>query len=295
VSASRSDLVGALECAARGEDAALFDATLDRLLESARDEADPEIHLQELVAQRLRGTLSGVPSCARNAASPARGSRVVPVAVAAPRSAGFARGLGVLAVGVAIGFGWGRSPRWWPGDRGAAPQAAVPATSAPSALARPPAAANGQAIETRLSGLIRARQSSGSDREPSQLNSLPSKPDALRSKPNPLHSKPDPLRFTLEQLRKAQLLLRAGEPKRALDLLDLLDARVPSSILEEERDVTRTLALCDAGDATAAAVRAQRLLERAPGSVYALSLRESCAGKAVLLDEMRRRTSNPPH
>jgi hypothetical protein len=103
----------------------------------------------------------------------------------------------------------------------------------------------------------------------------------------------DSLRFVLEQLRKAQLFLRAGEPARAIAALDLLDARVPGPVLQEEREVTRALALCDSGQTALAAALAQRVLARSPDSAYAVSLRESCAGKAQLLEEIRERTSNP--
>jgi hypothetical protein len=107
-------------------------------------------------------------------------------------------------------------------------------------------------------------------------------------------SSADALRFALEQLRRAQLFLRAGEPARALEALDALDARVEAAVLRDEREVMRALALCDAGDETRATELAQRVLARAPDSAYAASLRESCAGRAALLEQMRERTSNPP-
>jgi hypothetical protein len=106
-------------------------------------------------------------------------------------------------------------------------------------------------------------------------------------------SNADALRFALEQLRRAQLFLRAREPARALDALDVLDARVPAAVLRDEREVMRTLALCDAGDERRANALAKRVLERAPDSAYAASLRESCAGSSTLLEQMRERTSNP--
>jgi hypothetical protein len=96
----------------------------------------------------------------------------------------------------------------------------------------------------------------------------------------------------LEQLRKAQLFSRAGEHRRALAALDELDARVPLSVLQDEREVARTLALCDAGQERAASELAARMIQRAPDSAYALSLRESCAGREQLLQQMRERTSN---
>ena len=103
---------------------------------------------------------------------------------------------------------------------------------------------------------------------------------------------PDTLRIALEQLRKAQLFLSASEPGRALAALDELDARVPAAVLADEREVTRVLALCKTGDAATAATLAARVLERSPDSAYAVSLRESCAGPGLLVEQMRERTSN---
>lgn len=102
----------------------------------------------------------------------------------------------------------------------------------------------------------------------------------------------DSLRFVLDQLRKAQLSLREARPADALAALDELDARAPAALLLDERDVTRALALCDLGDSARASALAVRLLERSPQSAYAASLRESCAGRELLLEQMRERASN---
>jgi hypothetical protein len=118
--------------------------------------------------------------------------------------------------------------------------------------------------------------------------------DAVRRAVPTAGSNADALRFALEQLRQAQLFLRGHEPVRALDALDALDARVAPAILQDEREVMRTLALCDAGDEARANALAKRVLERAPDSAYSASLRESCAGRSALLEQMRERTSNPP-
>ncbi len=87
--------------------------------------------------------------------------------------------------------------------------------------------------------------------------------------------------------------LRAGQPDQALALLLELDQRVPVNVLDEERNVTRALALCDGMDSERAASVARRVLAKNPDSVYALSLRDSCVGHEQLLEQMRRRASKP--
>jgi hypothetical protein len=99
------------------------------------------------------------------------------------------------------------------------------------------------------------------------------------------------LRLALGYLQRAHALLRAGKPNGALAQLGELDQRVPEELLEEERDVTRALALCDSGETKRASSVAQRVLDHNPGSVYARSLRDSCIGHERVLEEMRRRAS----
>lgn len=300
MNAPAGDVLDALVRAAASDDPAAFDATLGRVLEHARDAADPPLALQALIAQRLQ-TGGGPPAEELPAGeSPAgdlraapwsRGSGVVAALAVAPRWARYAKGLVLLGAGMAIGFAWGRAPQWWQGTEPSEREAPVdiplvppaerpsplPASSTPSAPTAsntPPAPAPMASRTPAPAPLVRA-------------HSVPTRatrtPDA------------ESLRLALEQLRKAQLFLRAGEPQRALEALDQLEARVPTSVLQEEREVTRTLAWCDTGDpqdAARASALAQRLLERAPDSVYAVSLRESCAGKAALLEQMREHTSN---
>jgi hypothetical protein len=387
VSSRNSNLLGAMERAARTDDAGAFDAVLAQVLERARDAADPEVGLQAFVAARLREALGpasfGNESLANESleepsleaasleqALPGTpdvtgvgdggGSATSGGALLARRgeaaSGGWlrvARAFGLLTAGVAIGFIYGRSPEWWPSDRlpppevpmtstPTEPRATVPPTelrltlppttfeasrangtppqadavSPPADEARPPADSERKAVDTS------SPRGTPADTIPPALAPAPldgsreanAAPRARRSpsEPAPLtrshaaasvrrasdlaapRESPDSLRFALEQLRKAQLFLRASEPGRALEALDLLDARVTESVLQEERLVTRTLALCDAGDVAKASALAQRFLERSPDSAYAVSLRESCAGKAALLEQMRERTSNPP-
>lgn len=316
MSRNPNDVVHALEQAARSADEQEFDAALDELLEQARSEATPAPTLRALIDERVRGELArpmhagGTPSTGgmRLAATLASGVRRI-----APRPRGWARiarGLGLVAVGVAIGFVWGRAPRTWPGDRETEPRAAQASTEASQAQPRAivelapgvqpelPSARESNDAQSVKPDAPTPATSAGAVSEAASSNARAAGAAASMRKAASAHDRArsggaDSLRFVLEQLRKAQLFLRAGEPARAIAALDVLDAHVPGPVLQEEREVTRTLALCDSGETALASSLAQRVLARSPDSAYAVSLRESCAGKAQLLEEIRERTSNP--
>jgi hypothetical protein len=297
MSSRGSDWTESLRRAAGSDDALDFDAAMDRLLERARDQADPDAGLQALVSARVHARVGAEPASAK---SLARAPNAASLSATSSRWARYGKRLGLLGGGVAIGFIWGRSALWWP------PPAPAPGIPVASSTAEPnasralaPSDARGGSDsygEDAVAAPVAADEGRKAEaREPAAR--LPVRTSATRSPSMPARatraSDAGSLRFALEQLRKAQLFLREGEPHRALEALEVLDARVAASVLQEEREVTRTLALCDAGDVAAAGVLARRFLERAPDSAYAVSLRESCAGKAALLDQMRERTSNP--
>jgi hypothetical protein len=294
VSRRAVDWVGSLQHAAGSGDERAFDAVMDQVLERARDEAGPDLGLRSLVAERLHATLAAErPGAAALERGPgARSSRAT-----SSRWAYYGKALGLLGAGIAIGFVWGRSPLWWPAPRAVPPEAPAQSTPArPEARLAPATPVTGEASagRDRVAPASDEARSPGTPEAPARVVARATMPRSLPAPARTVRSSdPDSLRVALEQLRKAQLLLREGEPKRALDVLDGLDARVAASVLQDEREVTRTLALCDAGDAATAGALARRFLERAPDSAYAVSLRESCAGKAALLDQMRERTSNP--
>jgi hypothetical protein len=329
VSSRGSDLVAALGRAALEKDAGVFDAVFDRVLERARDEAEPEGDLSARVAGRLSATLGGTAlpedsleelAVGEASVSPlgavlrGGGGRAVRLATGSSRWLRYAQGLGLVAAGVAIGFVWGRSPLWWPSD--GLPIANTLAARTGTEVERADSPLTLEGNTARVSEVAPVLEVTSAP-EVTSARSMPDKaprvavpPSAGRSTSkvesslarhsvSGKTSAADSLRFALEQLRKAQLLLRASEPKRALAVLDGLDARVAVSVLEEEREVTRLLALCDAGEVAKASALARRFRERVPDSAYAVSVRESCVGKAALLDEMRleqmpERTSNPP-
>jgi hypothetical protein len=82
-------------------------------------------------------------------------------------------------------------------------------------------------------------------------------------------------RQVLEQLRRARRSLEGGQATLALLLLDELD-RGAGELLREEREATRVLALCAAGEVAAARRAAEQLSDASPRSIYAMRLGESC-------------------
>jgi hypothetical protein len=79
-------------------------------------------------------------------------------------------------------------------------------------------------------------------------------------------------------LREANVATRAGDPVRALALLEEHARRFPRGVLGEERDAERVLALCAAGRTAEAHAAAQRFLAARPGSALAGRVRSSCGG-----------------
>jgi hypothetical protein len=297
--------------AADAADAGTFDSALDSLLRQARDEANPSAGLRALIDERLRSELAA-PAGTSGAQQPEPerlramlGSGVRPLAAGPRRWARFARGAGLVTVGVAIGFVWGRSSSQGPHEPRGTESNAAQSGSLDITAARPPSPHPTPEEREAISSTAQVQEPPPQDTQSEAAARAPvagRRPDAgragekkaLRARDRRAQSAgADSLRFVLQQLRKAQLFLRAGEAARALSALDLIDARVPAEVLQDEREVTRTLALCDSGEMRAAASLAERVLERSPDSAYAVSLRESCAGKQELLEEIRERTSNP--
>lgn len=70
--------------------------------------------------------------------------------------------------------------------------------------------------------------------------------------------------------------LRDGQPERALQRLAEHAARFPDGVLAQSRQVTRIMALCQAGKTEAAREEARRFLESASGSPYTARVRTLC-------------------
>jgi outer membrane protein assembly factor BamD (BamD/ComL family) len=78
-------------------------------------------------------------------------------------------------------------------------------------------------------------------------------------------------------MNAAQAALRAGEPKRALELLNEHAARFPAGKLSTARQVTHMMALCQAGKAEQARHEATSFLAKNPGSPFAARVSGICA------------------
>jgi hypothetical protein len=292
------DALNALLRAERAGDESAADRALDRVLQLAASAAGPEPLVRARVERALDEALGVGAMGAGTGASWLR--------------SGWARAgskLGLVTMGVAIGFVWGRSPEW---RAARAPEPTTIVARASVASAEPSGASELAATSAAPWPVVQPPVAPApvdapapplEQREATSRATAPARPRVGGTPPRAVParathslasatSSDDSLRIVLEQLRKAQLFLSASEPARALAALDELDARVPAAVLAEERDVTRVLALCKAGDAAQAARLAARVLVRAPDSAYALSLRESCAGQELLVEQMRARTSN---
>jgi hypothetical protein len=82
----------------------------------------------------------------------------------------------------------------------------------------------------------------------------------------------------LALVREAQVAARAGNPSKALQLLDDHARRFPRGTLREERIAARVHALCALGRRGEASEEAETFLAETPQSPYASRVRDSCAG-----------------
>jgi hypothetical protein len=82
-------------------------------------------------------------------------------------------------------------------------------------------------------------------------------------------------------LRRAQRAVRTGDAAVGSSLLDQLDERFSSEVLQEERQATRVSCWCASGEVERAQALARELLEHNPRSIYARRIRQSCAASAL--------------
>jgi len=86
----------------------------------------------------------------------------------------------------------------------------------------------------------------------------------------------DPLQAEAAALRSAQLALRSGDARRALELLAEQERDFRGGALAEERFAARVLALCEAHEPNAARREAQRFENRYPASALLGKVRSAC-------------------
>jgi hypothetical protein len=85
----------------------------------------------------------------------------------------------------------------------------------------------------------------------------------------------------LQLLGRARRALDRGDAELALSLLDDLDTRFSTELLDEERGATRVLALCARGENGPALQLAERMFAGRPRSLYTRRLERSCAAAAL--------------
>ena len=99
-----------------------------------------------------------------------------------------------------------------------------------------------------------------------------------RSLDAPVASDPEPtIDEEMKLMNGAQAALRAGDTKRALELLKEHATRFPAGKLTSARQVTRMMALCQAGQTEQARREATNFLAQHPGSPFAERVKGICS------------------
>lgn len=292
------------------------DAEVEQLLGAARAWAEPSSDNRERVAAALRAAVpvalpAIAPAASISSGASAAALRVGVASTRAPRANATGARLPWLLVGGAllgaIGFWLGHGVGYQAGqreaaraaelsgpDRGALASAVEPAP----AVAGSPAAARTSAGAPLLEPAMPADRSSAMSPTVSTPASVASRAEpSARARPTPRataaaaaessRALAEPARLSfrqvLDQLRRAQQQLRSGQATMSLLLLSELD-RAAGDVLLEERNATRVLALCAAGQEQAARDVARRLARDSPRSIYGMRLEASCIGDAASLE-----------
>lgn len=257
----------------------------DELLQLAREQAEPDAEESGRVLARLRAALP-------SADEPIEAPLASPHNTRLPAVRGSSRALrrallGVAGAGLfAAGFWLGRASSLVstqalaptsiarPAATGASP-ASPPAVGAPSLAPPGPARAASPADDAG------ATTPAATDRDGRARVAAPVRPGHAAARGASPRAVPAPaadeaLKEALRRLRRAQRALHENDAGRALATLDDLDRRVPLDVLGEERQMTRILALCAAGDTLEARSLARGWHTQYPGSVYATRLQGSC-------------------
>ncbi len=218
------------------------------------------------------------------------GERVVPL-----RSRSRARalpwiGAGVaLAAAAALAFALGRGGYLLPYaggpiERAEAPYGQVTGRDAPGrvearAKSSSPRASSSALPEDDLEEVVEPRgvSSASSRSRPKSARDEPVK-RALAEAPSPdaPPTRAPTLAEETEALRGVRRALAAGEPARALELLQAYERRFAAGVLVEERGALRVIALCEADLRAQGRAEARRFLERYPSSALATRVREAC-------------------
>ena len=266
---------------------ARFDPNVEMTLELARVAREPSAadKLRVLEALRLRLGTPGAPG-----AGPAGGARPAPLPpaplppeaalhthAALRTHAALGQLLLVGAVTGVIGYFLGSSFNPAPVDEPPpvsvtaqeVPPPTTHATSSPRSATPEPATRS--TAEPTPSGVDAAPTASSNPTAPMQ------RPQKKRTSA-PTQRKGPQFLEAVRLVQRAQRAVDGGEPLLAMALLDELDARFPRELLNEERQATRVLALCESGQTDRAERAAQALAGQNPHSIYAARIEKSCIG-----------------
>jgi hypothetical protein len=259
------------------------------IVEAGRDADRPTRGDRARVRQALSRTLAAGAFGAASTAAPAAAGHAAAAAAAKGTSAAAltAKVLAAIAVVGITGAGIALIGRGadGPGALPAAPVAVdspepIPVeakdrvlqgpTGAPAVAASPeppqPAGASRPAVDPR--GTAAPRAHVGSARASAGEPGASAEPAA---------SPPSTLEAETRLLREAHDALQAGQPGRALDLLDEQSQAYAGGQLVEERAAARVLALCKAGRPEEAQAAAARFLQEHPHSPLADRVRSACS------------------
>jgi hypothetical protein len=277
-----------------------LDTELAQLFAAAREVAEPSSvsrhrvkmalrsALRDAATSRLEETGSGVSNVSPKlgAASPMRSDGV--------RAVAHARGIGKwLVLGGALIGGAGFWLGHWVGAgaaRGTAGAEDVSAALAPASVSSADVSeASRSGVELGVTAAFERPKISATTPEPAvkeatQDRGLPRSPSEGRRVPIVEAAVDAPqgpnFRAVLDQLRRAQEQLKSGQFTLSLLLLSELD-RSAGTLLWEERETTRVLALCGSGRDGAAREAAAALRARHPDSIYSMRLERSCVGTSA--------------
>jgi hypothetical protein len=233
-----------------------------RLFELARHQDDPEPGAHDRVERSLGRRIALVGTVATGGAAFTKSAAGLGLMATAAKAAGVA-----AVVGAAAGAGWfatkalGSAPAATVNVSSATPGAPSARRSAPSAAPKQDTAEPEPAPTARPS----PRPSLGAPRPSVQPESR--EPESI-----------DQLRLETEGLKAIQQAVRAGDPGRALVLIDEQNGRYPGGLLGEERAAARVLALCQSGQTERARAEAAQFERRWPKSALVARVRSSCSG-----------------
>lgn len=237
------------------------------LLAAYRAHTGPSPEAVERLAAALRRDLAASPTSEHSvAAAPSISTNVVDLAARSRKR--WTLGLGLLAAAAALGM-----------------LALRPSLTQQFAQREDPAAAFHAEPGAPASAHTRARTAAPEAPVAAPESSQPraaelSRPRALEAAlPAPAgpEAPPEPsLAAEMQHMRPAQLALAAGDPTRALTLLEVYVQTFPTGRLHEEYLALRAIARCSAGPAPAGRAEAAAFLNAHPQSMFAGRVRGAC-------------------